>query len=173
MSTRIVDAVAEAGADVVHIQHEYGIFGFDDRLPDLLGALRRRGYPTVVTLHTVHTALSIDLGCAHRTAHHPPLDFDVERYQSRICDFASLVIVHQDRTTRQVLVRQGASPDRTVVIPHGTFGPRRVPPRQGPALAGGEGGRAVDRGARLFRAREELLAAAGGPWRRCMNAIRT
>ena len=124
---QIVDAVAEAGADVVHIQHEYGIFGFDDRFPDLLGALRRRSYPTVVTLHTVHTALSIDLGCAHRTAHHPPLDFDVERYQSRICDLASLVIVHQDRTTRQVLVRQGASPDRTVVIPHGTLVPAASP----------------------------------------------
>jgi glycosyltransferase involved in cell wall biosynthesis len=127
---RIVDAVAEAGADIVHIQHEFGIFGFDDRFPSLLGALRRRGYPTVVTLHTVHTALSIDLGCAHRAAHHPPLDFDVERYQSRICELASLVIVHQDRTIRQVLVRQGASPDRTVVIPHGTLVPIASPRTQ-------------------------------------------
>jgi glycosyltransferase involved in cell wall biosynthesis len=120
---RIVHAVEGAGADVVHIQHEYGIFGFDDRFPDLLDALRRRRYPTVVTLHTVHTALSMDLGCAHRTAHHPPVDFDVERYQSRICELASLVIVHQDRTTRQVLARQGASFDRIIVIPHGTLVP--------------------------------------------------
>lgn len=124
---RIVEAVAEAGADVVHIQHEYGIFGFDDRFPDLLGALRRRGYPTVVTLHTVHTALSIDLGCGRRTTHYPPWDFDVEGYQSLICDLASLIIVHQDRTARQVLVRQGASPTRTVVLPHGTLVPVTSP----------------------------------------------
>jgi glycosyltransferase involved in cell wall biosynthesis len=123
----IVDAVAKAGADVVHIQHEYGIFGFDDRFLDLLGALRRRDYPTIVTLHTVHTALSIDLGCARRTAHHPPPNFDVEGYQSRICDLADLVIVHQDRTIRQVLLRQGASPDRIVVIPHGTLVPVASP----------------------------------------------
>jgi hypothetical protein len=27
-------------ADIVHIQHEYGIYGFDDRLPTLLERLR-------------------------------------------------------------------------------------------------------------------------------------
>jgi glycosyltransferase involved in cell wall biosynthesis len=123
----IVDGIAKACTDVVHIQHEYGIFGFDDRFPDVLAALHRRGVPTVVTLHTVHTALSMDLGCAHRTEHHPPMDFDVERYQFRICARAGLVVVHQDRSIRQVLLRQGASPERTVVIPHGTLIPKASP----------------------------------------------
>ena len=35
--------------------------------------------------------------------------------------------MHQDRTIRQVLIRQGASPDRTVAVPHGTLVPRASP----------------------------------------------
>ena len=70
----IVAAVTDVDPRVVHIQHEYGIFGFDDRFLDLLRELRRRGYPAVVTLHTVHTALSMDLGCSRGTRR-PPAPF--------------------------------------------------------------------------------------------------
>lgn len=118
---RLAAMVDAAGADVVHIQHEYGIFGFDDRFLELLDRLRRGKTPVVVTLHSVHTALSIDLGCAKRTVHHPDATFDVEAYQSQVCALADKVIVHQERTIRQVLLRQGAVPSKVVTIPHGTL----------------------------------------------------
>lgn len=117
----VTEGVEAARADVVHIQHEYGIFGFDDRFPELLRRLRRDGHPTVVTLHTVHTASSIDFGCARRIAHHPPPGFDVERYQRHICEWADRVVVHQERTIRQVLLRQGAAASKVITIPHGTL----------------------------------------------------
>jgi glycosyltransferase involved in cell wall biosynthesis len=113
-------AVRDLSPDVVHVQHEFGIFGMDDRFPRLVESIRRIGIPVVVTLHTVHTKLSIDLGCAWRSPRQPLPDFDVESYLRRIGEAASHVIVHQDASIRDVLVRIGLSPDLVTVIPHGT-----------------------------------------------------
>lgn len=117
----VLSAVDELSPDVVHIQHEYGIFGLDERFPHLLMGLRRLQCSTVVTLHTVHTNHSIDLGCGSWRGRAPIADLDIESYQKQISDLADLVVVHQDEPIRQVLVRQGLTSSRLVTLPHGTL----------------------------------------------------
>ena len=112
--------VDRSEADVVHVQHEFGLFGMDRRFLDLLAGLQRRRVKTVVTLHSVHTHLSIDLGCAWWRGRPPMRDLDIETYQREMVELADHTIVHQELPIRDVLLRQGAPPDRVVTIPHGT-----------------------------------------------------
>lgn len=118
---RLTREVVCLAPTVAHIQHEYGLFGMDERFLRLLTNLRRLGIPTVVTLHTVHTRHSIDLGCASWRGRAPMKDIDIEWYQLQIGELAERVIVHQEESIRQVLLRQGLSDDRVVTIPHGTL----------------------------------------------------
>jgi len=106
--------------DIVHIQHEYGIFGIDDRFFRLLGRLRDKGVTTVVTLHTVHTLQSFYGGCARPYLHKLLKQVDIEKYQWKISELADLVVVHQEVPIRNVLLRQGVNPARVMTIPHGT-----------------------------------------------------
>ena len=46
----VVNRLNDLKPDILHIQHHYGIFGFED---DFLNLLSR--YATVVTMHEVHT----------------------------------------------------------------------------------------------------------------------
>jgi glycosyltransferase involved in cell wall biosynthesis len=117
--------------DVVHIQHEYGVFGLDDRFHELLAELGRNHRRVVVTLHTVHSRLSIDLGCSWRDRRPPPADLDIEAYQRQVGATADAVVVHQEEAIRQVLCRQGLADDRVVTIPHGT--PSVIPPTKAAA----------------------------------------
>lgn len=117
---QVVTQVKATTPDIIHIQHEYGIFGFDDRFFQLLIQLRNLGVPTVVTLHTVHTRLSFNAGCSNPQLRRLLRSVDVERYQRRIGELADLVIVHQENSIRQVLLRQGLSPSRVTTVPHGT-----------------------------------------------------
>jgi 1,2-diacylglycerol 3-alpha-glucosyltransferase len=117
----ILSQVRVCAPDVVHIQHEYGIFGFDDRFLRLLAGLRAVHVPTVVTLHSVHTRFSLDLGCSWRARQSFPNDVDVERLQRQTCELADITIVHQDYPMRNALIQQGARPDRIASISHGTY----------------------------------------------------
>ncbi len=117
---QILPQVKRIAPDIVHIQHEYGIFGVDDRFFRLLSQLRDLKIRTVVTLHTVHTRLSLDAGCAAPHLRHLLKKVNIEEYQRRIGELVDLVIVHQENTIRQVLLRQGLSPDRVITVPHGT-----------------------------------------------------
>ena len=116
----ILDRLDELDATVVHVQHEYGIFGVDDRFHELLAGLRQRQRSIVVTMHTVHTALSFDLGCSWRQRRPPLDDLLIEQYQRRLGDGADAIIVHQERPIREVLLRQGVAPGHVRTIPHGT-----------------------------------------------------
>ncbi|GAB1640052.1 glycosyltransferase [Krasilnikovia sp. MM14-A1259] len=120
--SEIARAVAATRPDVVHIQHEFGIFGADERFPRLLSALARAGSPTVVTMHTVHTDLSVDLGCGWSRGF-SLRGVSIEAHQRAIGERAGLVVVHHDRSMRQALVRQGVPDDAVVTIPHGTLHP--------------------------------------------------
>jgi glycosyltransferase involved in cell wall biosynthesis len=117
----ILSQVRVRAPDVVHIQHEYGIFGFDDRFLRLLAGLRAVHVPTVVTLHSVHTRFSLDLGCSWRARQSLPNDVDVERLQRQTCELADMTVVHQDHPMRNALIQQGARPDRVASISHGTY----------------------------------------------------
>lgn len=117
---QVVTQIKATAPNIIHIQHEYGIFGLDDRFFQLLIQLRDLGIPTVVTLHTVHTRLSFNAGCVRPYLRHLLRKTEIEGYQRRIGELADLVIVHQENSIRQVLLRQGLSPNRVAMVPHGT-----------------------------------------------------
>lgn len=108
----VLEAVRRWRPEVVHVQHEYGIFGTDRRFLDLLGGLRELGVRTVVTLHTVHTRESFDYAEVEGG--------DPEAYQCRIAERCDALVLHLDAPMRRVLERMGVDPHRMVVIPHGT-----------------------------------------------------
>jgi 1,2-diacylglycerol 3-alpha-glucosyltransferase len=117
----VFEQIKAATPDIVHFQHEYGLFGYDRRFLNLLSRLHDEGIPTIVTLHTVHTKLSFNVGCMRPYLRHLLKDVDIEAHQREIGELANLVIVHQENSMRQVLLRQGISPEKVVVIPHGTL----------------------------------------------------
>jgi len=117
----ILHQVRACAPDVVHIQHEYGIFGFDGRFLHFLADLREIRIPIVVTLHTVHTRSSLDVGCCWRTDRRLPTNVDIESEQRQLCNLGDVIVVHQDCPMRTTLIEQGARADRVVSICHGTF----------------------------------------------------
>jgi glycosyltransferase involved in cell wall biosynthesis len=114
-------AIALQRPDVAHFQHEYGIFGTDDRFLSLLDRLGSRGIRTVVTLHTVHTAQTRNSGCASQGIPIRKDEVDIEAYQRRVSSKCDRLIVHQDHPIRYALHQGRRSEDRTRVIPHGTL----------------------------------------------------
>ena len=120
-SSPITLLLKKLNPDVVHIQHEYGIFGYDNRFLNLLEQLRSAGIPVIVTLHTVHTRLSFFTGCSHPQIRHLLKKVDIEKYQQRVGELANMIIVHQEKSIRQILLRQGISPKKVITIPHGTL----------------------------------------------------
>jgi len=98
--------------DVMHIQHEYGLFGSQHgaEVVDLLLRLRLAQVPTVVTLHTVYETIT-----------------DAQRLVLRhILEDASAVIVHEDYQ-KETLDREFDRPDKVHVIEHGIREVRPVP----------------------------------------------
>ena len=93
-------------ADVVHIQHEYSIYKFDDRLPSVLqgldGDIRK-----IITIHCVRPAQFSERGAID------------EDYAARIASLADEVIVHLP-AQEAILTRLGIPLKKIHVIPHGT-----------------------------------------------------
>lgn len=111
----IAAAAHDARADVVHVQYGTDIFGLDDRLPRLCGALARMSIPSVATLHTIlprATALAI-------------LRWHAGRFYRALAATARIV-VHQRAGQLDVLLGYGVPTAATAVIPHGTPAPLRV-----------------------------------------------
>ncbi|MHC1623049.1 MAG: glycosyltransferase family 4 protein [Candidatus Methanospirareceae archaeon] len=94
-------------ADIVHIQHEYGIYGLDDRLPTLLERLRADGKRTIITIHCVRPAQISTRGAID------------EIFVTRIAELADEVIVHL-YLQKEVLERLGIPSEKIHIIPHGT-----------------------------------------------------
>jgi len=90
--------------DVLHIQHEYSIYSFDERLPSLLERVKKK---KVITIHCIRPAQFCER-------------YDVdEKYAGRIASLADRVIVHLE-TQRAILERLGIPLEKIHVIPHGT-----------------------------------------------------
>jgi len=94
------------GVDILHIQHEYSIYRFDDRLPLLLRKVPRK-IRKVVTIHCVRPA---------QVSERWRVD---EEYAGRIARLADHVIVHLD-SQREILLRLRIPETKISVIPHGT-----------------------------------------------------
>nr|CBH37796.1 conserved hypothetical protein, glycosyl transferases group 1 family [uncultured archaeon] len=95
-------------AEVVHIQHEYSIYHFDDRLPMLLERLKTSKKRTIITIHCVRPSQFCDRGMVD------------EDFVKRIAELADVVIVHLD-SQKAVLGRLGIPSEKTHVIAHGTL----------------------------------------------------
>jgi len=93
-------------ADVVHIQHEYSIYSFDNRLPSVLKGLGT-DIRKVVTIHCVRPAQFSERGAVD------------ENYAAEISQLADQVIVHLP-SQKHILERLGIPPQKINVIHHGT-----------------------------------------------------
>ena len=94
------------GMDVIHIQHEYGIYKFDDRLPSVLQGLDANAWK-VITIHCVRPAQFSERGAID------------ENFAGRIAQLADQVIVHLE-SQKAILVRLGIPSEKIHIIFHGT-----------------------------------------------------
>ena len=94
-------------ADMVHIQHEYGIYSLDDRLPTLLKRLRAEGKRTIITIHCIRPSQFCERGAMD------------ENFVKIIAELADEVIVHLE-SQKAILERLGIPSEKTHIIPHGT-----------------------------------------------------
>ena len=111
-SERVFGTATRMTPDVVHIQHEYGLFGSQHgtEIVDLLLRLRLAEVPAVVTLHTVYETIT-----------------DAQRMVLRhIIEDAAAVIVHEDYQ-KATLDREFGRPEKVHVIEHGIREVRPVP----------------------------------------------
>ena len=95
------------GADVVHVQHEYGIFGRNPGVFRVLSSAVRKGLASaaLATLHTVYHRAAVD-----------PHVLEVQRAASQL----DAVVVHSFLQEFE-LEAQGFDPTRLYRIPHGTL----------------------------------------------------
>jgi glycosyltransferase involved in cell wall biosynthesis len=129
-------AALATGAPVVHMQHEFFLYGGPASIPGLLpglGMLRARGVGPVVTMHhAVDTAdVDDDFVRMHRVrAPRPALRLGLAGVQATIGRLARRVIVHERKFAS--LVRGAA------VVPHGVEG---LEPEADVAVEAGDDGR--------------------------------
>ncbi len=92
--------------DLIHIQHEYGIFSLDERLPTLL---RKFGpnIKKIITIHCLRPAQFSKKGVAE------------ENFVNEIAKLADHVILHLN-SQKAILERLGIPSRKLHVIPHGT-----------------------------------------------------
>ena len=106
--SRILDILTEInGVDVIHVEHEYGIFGDTPAILEACVKAREEGLAKkiVFTMHTVYHPLSGRIGA---------LDF-----QKRL-SLADAIIVHSYLQEFEIQ-HQGVDPIKIYRIPHGTF----------------------------------------------------
>ena len=94
------------GSNVVHIQHEYSIYKFDERLPSVFKGLDEHT-KKVITIHCMRPAQFSERGAVD------------ENFAARIARFADHVIVHLE-SQQAILTRLGIPSEKIYVIPHGT-----------------------------------------------------
>lgn len=96
-------------ADIVHIQHEFGIYGFDDRLPTLLKRLNAERKRTIITIHCITPLQFSNRGVMKMS----------ENCVKKIAELADEVIVHLD-SQKAILERLGIPSEKIHIITHGT-----------------------------------------------------
>ncbi len=104
----LLNALSEVGgADVLHVQHDYSLFGYGDEVLKVAVRAREEGLvrKVVFTMHTVHHPYTDEVGT---------IDF---QRRLNLCD---AVIVHSHLQEFE-LRNQGIAPHRIFRIPHGTL----------------------------------------------------
>ncbi len=100
----IIKEIDKIKPNIVHIQHEFGIFGNDFRLINLLKKIKAR---KIVTLHTICAA-----GQKKKLK-------DIELFNRQVAKHSDRVIVHQ-KPDKNVLMGQGVADKDITIITHGT-----------------------------------------------------
>jgi glycosyltransferase involved in cell wall biosynthesis len=108
-SARVAREIIESRPNLVHIQHDYEIFGDDARFIDLIESLKTEGIPVILTLHNVEE----DQGTGKSKGRF--------NYQYEIASLADLVIVHHTYPSRRALIKAGLPRRKIKVIRHGTW----------------------------------------------------
>lgn len=95
--TALIRAIQEYQPDIVHIGHEYGFFSRAYLFTSLVTWLKAKGFPVVVTLHSIY------------------------EHKDKVVTEASApnIIVHTE-AGRKCLIKKGIDPDKISIIPHGT-----------------------------------------------------
>ncbi len=94
------------GVDIIHIQHEYGIYKLDNRLPSLLRELGADVFK-VLTIHCIRPAQFSKVGIIE------------ENFIKEIALLADQIILHLE-SQKAILERLGVPLKKIHVIPHGT-----------------------------------------------------
>ncbi len=97
--------------DVIHIQHEYSIFPWDESFLNFLAEVRRYCDRLVITMH-----------CVRQPLWYP----GIEKYQRRLSELVDAIIVHSTPQELELL-SQGVDTSRVYRIPHGTRIARLIP----------------------------------------------
>ena len=106
----IINKLKEVKPDILHIQHEFGIFGTDDRFINFLKMIENQNYKKVVTLHTVFAQENINV---------KEINNNIEYYNLILGNLCDKLIVHH-HSERIILNREGIPKDKIRIIPHGT-----------------------------------------------------
>jgi glycosyltransferase involved in cell wall biosynthesis len=104
----IIQPLSDSNPEIVHLQHDYSVYGFDRRFFNLIEKIRS---DPIVTMHEVHIPEAVDkitYGLENLARNHARLGLLVKR-----------IVVHSD-TMKEWLVKYGVESERVEVIPHGT-----------------------------------------------------
>lgn len=125
----LMRAVEEIGPDVVHIQHEFGLYSFFQKpgvfdfeprnaleLAIPLFRWRVTGIPAVVTYHSVFSRLT----------------YEEALYYDHMMSLAAANIVHEPYQREHLPYNLGRVPDNVFAIPHGAGRPPRAGTRKAP-----------------------------------------
>ncbi len=111
-SSKLADEILKIRPDILHIQHDYEIFGLDARFLDFLEILRTEDVKTIVTLHSVYDKDYCPT-CEG--------DVDIESYQRSMGLLAERLIVHHGFPSKRSLQNMGVPSRKLKVIRHGTW----------------------------------------------------
>lgn len=105
LARKIFNMTIRFTPDIVHFQHEFGLYGEMNGIAilDLINRFRSTGVPTIATLHTVL----------------PAPDFRCKMILKEMCRCLSSVIVHEESHLNLLTTFYGADPSKIHVIPHG------------------------------------------------------
>ncbi len=109
----ILQKIKQVKPDIVHIEHEFGIFGWDKRLIKLLSKMKSIGCHLVITIHTVYSYKS-------PLPYSAPKYVNIENYYLKVSRIVDNIIIHQ-KECKEVLIRIGLDKRKISVIPHGTL----------------------------------------------------
>ncbi len=104
----ILHAISEVKPEIIHIQHDYTVYGFGDSFFSLLKQLDDN---IIVTMHEVHTPVTVE-----------KVTYGLENFarnHAELGKIAAKIIVHSD-TMKKWLLAYGVDSKKIAVVPHGT-----------------------------------------------------